>query len=362
MTKRSRSLMAACSGLLALAFAAPGLAAYQPQLTVQQSNYKPGAATTVGIVVAADPNDDPTAHVSIFSPEGYASNLGQAPGAAIGKAFLVLQSSELPGGFVPVSGSIAAGNPAAFQTESQTCTGSPVSQHVWALTASVEGQALELHVFVNTVGPYVVQQICPPPPQSLPFHAKLFIANLTIKGVFTNPAASNGYQWAADFTPYAGTVPNPAGIVEYRSYVGLPSSLTFKRAKSKASLVTFTGKLSVAGLSPAGIKLDLYQSPKPQPAPNFSLATLAGLLGSAPKNPVRTRALKKTGKYSITRKRPKGKKRTIFQMRFEDYLLSGPAGEHCLGASPSGLAIPCVGTTLAPLTSNPIAVAPRRKR
>jgi hypothetical protein len=361
MTKRFRSLVAACAGLAGLAFAAPGLAAYQPQLRVQQSSYKPGAATTVGIVVAAQENDDPTAHVSIFSPDGYASNLGQAPGAAIGKAFLVLQSPELPGGFVPVSGSIAAGNPADFQAESQTCTGSP-SEHVWVVDASVQGQQLQLHVFVNTVGPHVVQQICPPSPDSLPFHAKLLIANLTIKGVFTNAAASNGYQWAADFTPYAGAAPNQAGTIEYRSYVGLPSSLTFKRAKSKASLVTFTGKLSIAGLTPTGVKLDLYQSPKPQPAPDFSLATLAGLLGSAPKNPVRTKALKKTGKYSITRKRPKGKKRTIFQMRFEDYLLRGPAGEHCLGASPSGQAIPCVDTTLSPLTSNPIALAPRKKR
>jgi hypothetical protein len=361
MTKRSCSLVAACAGLVGLAFAAPGLAAYQPQLTVQQSSYKLGAATTVGFVVAADPNDDPTAHVSIYSPDGYASNLGQAPGAAIGKALLLVQSADLPGGFAAVSGSIAAGNPADFQTASQACIGT-VSQHVWVLTGSVQGQSLQLPFYVNTVGPYVVQQICLPPPENLPFHAKLVVANFTIKGVFTNAAASNGYQWATDFTPYAGTAPNSAGIIEYRSYVGLPSSLTFKRAKSKASLVTFTGKLAIAGLSPAGIALNLYQSPKPQPAPNFSLATLAGLLGSAPKNPVRTKGLKRTGKYSITRKRPKGKKRTIFQMRFEDYLLRGPAGEHCLGASPSGQAIPCVDTTLAPLTSNPIAVAPRKKR
>ena len=47
-------------------------------------------------------------------------------------------------------------------------------------------------------------------------------------------------------------------------------------------------------------------------------------------------------------------------MRFENYLLVPSGGDNCEGASPSGLPIPCNGTTLAPLTSsNTITVAPK---
>jgi len=72
--------------------------------------------------------------------------------------------------------------------------------------------------------------------------------------------------------------------------------------------------------------------------------------------------VKSNGKYSVSRKRPKGKKKTLFQMRFEDYVLLPSGGGNCEGPSPSGLPIPCAGTSLAPLTSNTIAVAPKKRR
>jgi hypothetical protein len=352
MKKRFRLLLVVTAGLLGLAFAASALAAYQPALTVQQSSYKPGAATTVGIVVAGDPSDDATAHASIFSPAGYANNLAQAPGATIGKAILFVKANDLGGTILPLTGSITVGNPADYQgAQTQQCIGAPVSQHVWVLNASLQGQGVQIPAYVNVVGPYVVEQICLPPPDNFPLHAQLVVASYTVKGVFTNASASSGYQWSADFTPYNGTVPNVPGTVEFRSYVGLPSSLTFKRAKSKSSLVTFTGKLSIAGLNPANVKLHLYSSAKPQPAPNYSLGTAAGLFGTG--KFVSTKPLKSNGKYSITRKRPKGKKR-YYQMSFENYDLFLPSGDKCEGPSPSGLPIPCNGTSLAPLTSTAI--------
>jgi hypothetical protein len=353
MKKRLRLLLIAFAGLLGLTFTASALAAYQPALTVQQSSYKPGAATTVGVVVAGDPSDDATAHASIFSPSGYANNLTQAPGATIGKAILFVKANDLGGTILPLTGSITVGNPADYQgAQTQQCIGAPVSQHVWVLNASLQGQGVQIPAYVNVVGPYVVQQICLPPPDNFPLHAQLVIASYTVKGVFTNASSRGGYQWAADFTPYSGTTPNVPGTVEFRSYVGLPSSLTFKRAKSKSSLVAFTGKLSIAGLNPAGVKLHLYSSKKPQPAPNFSLGTAAGLFGTGGK-PASTKAVKSNGKYSITRKRPRGKKR-YYQMSFENYLLVPSGGDNCEGPSPSGLPIPCNGTTLAPLTSTTI--------
>ena len=194
---------------------------------------------------------------------------------------------------------------------------------------SIQGQRIRIPAFVNVVGPYVVQQIClqSPSDPANTSKARLVLANYTVKGVFTNGSTRNEYQWAADFTPYiTDTVtPNPAATVEWRTYVGLPSSLTFKRAKSKPSLVTFAGTLHVEGLGPRGVKLHLYSSPKLQPAPNFSLATAAGLFGNG--KFVKTKALKNNGKYSISRKRPNGKKKTYFQMRFEDYLLFLQSGD-----------------------------------
>jgi hypothetical protein len=364
MKKRFRLLLVVGAGLLGLAFAAPALAAYQPDLTVQQSSYKVGAATTAGFVITSDPANDPTAKMTIFSPAGYASNVSQTPGSVIGKALAYVQANALGGTILPLAGNVVVGNPAdpTLMASSQVCTGKTTNQAVWILDTSLQGQSIRIPAYVNTVGPYVVQQIClqSPADPANTFQAQLVVANYSIKGLFTNAPARGPYQWAADFTPYVPgtTTVNPAGTIEYRSFVGLPSSLTFKRAKSKASQVTFTGALSIAGLNPSGVKLHLYSSTKAQPAPNYTLGTAAGLFGTG--KFVSTKGIKSNGKYSITRKRPKGKKPTYYQMRFENYLLVPSGGDNCEGPSPSGLPIPCSGTSLAPLTSNTIVVKPRR--
>ena len=372
MTKRLRLLLLAFGALTGLALAAPALAAYtQPYLAVQQSSYKVGAPTTVGVLVTAAPEsssgapEDPTAKVTVFSPTGYGNNLSQAPGTTIGKAVAYVQSASLGGLLGPLTGPVVVGNPAdpTLMAQSAKCTGSPTSQHVWVLNTTIQGQTIQIPAFVNVVGPYVVQQIClqSPADPANTFKAQLVLANYTLKGVFTNGSSRGEYQWAADFTPFVpGTVtPNPTATVEWRTYVGLPSSVTFKRARSKSSVVTFKGALHVEGLRPTGVRLHLYSATKAPPSPNFSLGTAAGLFGYG--KFARTKAVKSNGKYSITRKRPKGKKPTFFQMRFEDYLLSLQSGDNCDGPSPSGQAIPCNGETIAPLTSNMLRVAPRRR-
>jgi hypothetical protein len=355
MKKRLRSLLVVCAGLLSLAFAAPALAAYEPSLTVQQSSYKVGAATTAGFEIFVDPSNDPTAKMTIFSPAGYASNLSQAPGAVIGKALAYVKANALGGTILPLAGNVVVANPAdpTLMAASQACTGSTTNQQVWLLDTSLQGQSIRIPAFVNVVGPYVVQQIClqsPVDPRNT-FQAQLIVANYSVRGLFTNASSRGGYQWSADFTPYVPgtTTVNSVGTVEWRTYVGLPSSLSFKRAKSKASQVKFTGALSIAGLNPSGIRLHLYASTKAQPAPNYTLGTVNGLFGTG--KFVRTKAVKSKGKYSITRKRPKGKKR-FYQMRFEDYILVPASGDNCEGPSPSGQPIPCNGTSLAPLTSS----------
>jgi hypothetical protein len=235
---------------------------------------------------------------------------------------------------------------------------------VWVLNTQLQGQSLQVPAFVHQAGPYLVQEICLLPPAAAPFQAQLWLANYTINGVFQNAPASNAYSWATDLTPYVGTTPNPAGTVEYRTYVGLPSSLTFLKGKSKkASLAAFKGKLKVAGLATKTIRLDAYVSTKSKPAPNLLNPSEVGVAGkNATGGPChtckvpRTKALSNTGAYSLSLKRPK--KKSFFQMFFGGYELNGG----CQGPSPTGLPIPCLHEEIAPITSaNQIAVSPAKK-
>jgi len=327
-----------------------------PELAVQQASYKLGAATNPGIVFASSDTNDATAKMTIFSPAGYASNLTQTPGSTVGRAFALIKAGALGGAVLPLSGPVVVGNPAdaTLQAASTQCRGSATNQEILVLNTSLQGQAIQVPDFINTVGPYVTQEICLPPPATAAFNAQVLVASFTINGVFTNGATAGPYEWVGDFTPYAGTVPNPAGTVESRTYVGLPSSLTFKRLKSKPSLVKFGGALKIQGLNPAGIRLRLYYALKSKPAPNFLNPSLNGLLGAG-KN-VRAKGVKSNGSYGITRK--KVKKRTYFQMRLDDeYALNS-----CPTPSPSGQPIPCLLELISPMTSNQITVKPPKKK
>ena len=328
-------------------------AAYDPKLgpflTVEQSSYKVGAASTVDFVVFSDPANDATAKMQIFSPAGYSATLGHAPGTVLGKAFALVKANALGGAILPLAGNVVVGNPARRRCSWARRSSAPArpttpGQEIWVLNTELQGQAVQVPAFVNKVGPYLIQQICLPAPANATFQAQLIEADYYVKGVFTNAGSSGGYQWDGIFTPYTGTTPNPAGTVEYRSYAGLPSSLTLKRVKSKPSIVSFSGKLSVAGLDPTGIKIDLYAGAKVLPAPG---AIVAG----TGKRVVRSKPIKSSkGTFTITR--PKVKKKTYFQARFQGYGVEGS----CDGPSPSGQPIPCMGTDLGPMTSAQIKV------
>jgi hypothetical protein len=350
MKKTLRLLVVATAGAVGLAFSASALASYNPSLTVEQSSYRLGAATTIDFFILAPRDDDPTAKISIFSPGGYAANLTHAPGTTLGKAFARVKAGSLGGAELTLSGDLVVGDPtnttlgdAAF-----ACTGTRTHKEIWVLNTTLSGQSIQVPAFVDQAGPYVQQQICLPHPQNATFQAQLIAAEYNVAGVFTNASAAASYQWAGDFTPYASTVPNPAGTVEWRTQVGLPSSLTLKRVKSKPGVVKFTGKLSIKGLDPSGVWLYLYAGLKVRPAPN------ATLLGTG-KRVAKSAKLKASGKFAFTRR--KVKKKTYFQARFENLFKTS-----CTGPSPTGLPIPCKGTDLAPITSNQVKVLPPRRR
>jgi hypothetical protein len=351
MKQSLRLVLLAGAGFATLAFAAPALGSYTPSLTIEQSSYKPGAAFTADVFVFAPENDDPSAKLTLSSPAGYGVNLSQAPGTKLGSAVAIIRAGALAGAHIALRGDVLVGNPAepSIVAVSIRCTGSPTNQAVLVLNLTVPGQTqtVPFLVFVNKVGPVATFQVCAPHPDDAPLGAKVIALDATIRGVFTNPSASNGYEWKTFFTPYTATkVPNPAGTIEWRTYVGIPSSLTFKRLKSRAGL-KFGGVLRVAGVTPRGIRLRLYFAKKPNPAPNAVRGPATGA------KVARTAGLPSSGKYSI--KRPRVKARTYFQMRFENYLL-----DSCSPPSPAPQG--CKGEDIAAVTSSQVRVAPKRRR
>ncbi len=336
-----------------------------PELAVQQASYKLGAPSNPGFVFASSDTNDATAKMTIFSPAGYTSSLTQAPGSTVGKAFALVEAGSLGGAILPLAGPVVVGNPTdpallAAYAQCKSASDPATPQEVLVLNTSLQGSAIQVPDFLNTVGPYVIQEICLPPPATAAFHAQVLVASFTVNGVWTNAAAAGPYEWIGDFTPYAGTAPDAAGTVESRTYVGLPSSLTFKRLKAKSSVVRFGGVLKIQGLNTAGIRHRLYYDSKAKPAPNFLNPSSRGLVGAttsrgASKN-FRAKGAKSNGSYGITR--PKVKAKTYFQMRLDDEW----ALNACLTPSPTGQPIPCLEELLSPMTSNQILVKPPKKK
>ena len=357
MKKSIRLALLTGACFLGLAFAAPAFSAYAPSLIMEQSSYKLGGATTADVFIAISPDADPTAQLRIFSPVGYSANLTAAPGTKIGTVVARVKAKALGGALLTLAGDVLVANPAdpAIQAAALQCTKTTTHTTIWVLNTSLQGQTVAIPVFVDQAGPLVVQTVCLPSPDvpeamgGAKFGAQLFAADFTIKNVFTNAGTSNDYEWAGIFTPYTpGTAtPNPAGTLEARTLVGLPSSLTLKRVAAKTGF-KLVGQLKIAGLNPKGVKLDLYAGKKAAPAPNAVSAGTGKRVGSSARLP-------STGKYTMARRNVKFA--TFFQTRFENYITK------CEGPSPSGLPVPCREERIAAVTSNQVKVLkPRPKR
>ena len=151
-----RLALLACASFLGLALAAPALAAYNPSLTMEQSSYKLGAAITADVFIAIDPNDDPTAKLTIFSPAGYSANLTAAPGTKIGSRGRAREGECDLGERAADARRRRArrqpgrpGDPgrgdAVHARRRRTTT-------VWVLNTSLQGQTISIPVFVNRSG------------------------------------------------------------------------------------------------------------------------------------------------------------------------------------------------------------------
>ena len=356
MKKSIRLALLSGACFLGLAFAAPAFSAYDPSLIMEQSSYKVGGATTADVFIAISPDADPTAQLRIFSPAGYTASLTAAPGTKIGTVVARVKAKALGGALLTLAGDVLVANPAdpTIQAAAVQCTHTATHTTIWVLNTSLQSQTVAIPVFVDQVGPLVVQTVCLPSPDvpeamgGAKFGAQLFAADFTIKNVFKNAGTSNDYEWAGIFTPYTpGTAtPNPAGTLEARTLVGLPMSLTLKRVAAKRGF-KLTGQLKIAGVNPGGVKLDLYAGKKAGPAPN-------AVSGGTGKRVARSAKLPASGKYTLAR--PNVKFATFFQTRFENYTTK------CTGPSPSGLPVPCREERIAAVTSNQVKVLKPKKK
>jgi hypothetical protein len=351
-----RLALLVCASFVGLVFAGPALAKYDPSLTIEQTSYKLGAPTSVDVFIAISDDADPTAKLTIFSPVGYRANLGAAPGTKIGSVIAIVKAKALGGARLPLLGDVVVANPAdpTIVAAATKCTGTPTHSSIWVLNTSLQGQTVAIPVFVDSQGPLVTMQVCLPSPDipeasgGAKFGAQLVLADFTVRGVFTNAGSNGGYEWAGVYTPYTpGTAtPNAGATVQWRTYVGLPTSLTLKKAKAKNGF-KLVGQLKVAGLNPAGVRLNLYSGKKARPAPN-------AVAGGTGKRAGRTARLPRTGKYSMARRNVKFA--TFFQTRFENY------GTQCSGNLTGVPPVPCAGEDIAAITSNQLKVLKPKKK
>jgi hypothetical protein len=247
-------------GVAALAFAGNALATQR--LSVTQS------ATSLTIKVTQDASDQQPAKISIYAPAGYTINTSATPGTKIGTATGVVTARDQGGIDLPLTGDVLVDDPAKY-TKSPCSPGN--NQAVWILQLSVAGQTINLPVYVNPTASVETGlgaaklTVCLQPadtpqgsPNRSPFGAQLKNATFAVDNVFTPPTGA--VRWESLWTPYAaGTgVPNAAGTVEARAFVG-PGAITLagRVTSKKKRAAQLNGKVTASGAGIAGASVSI---------------------------------------------------------------------------------------------------------
>lgn len=265
MHKSLRLLLVALAAALALTATGSALAAYNPKLVVNSASMVVGGGGPVTFQVSVPRDDDATAKVTIYVPQGFAGILDQTPGKNLGPVSAQVIAKALGGALLPLTGNVVVDDPAKHPND--PCSPG-VHDAVWNLVLTAAGQTLTVPVYWDVIesGPEVSfakfkAQICLPSPDVPPasggatFGAKLIFAQFTVAGVFNNPVARGENTFRGIFTPYvAGTAtPNAAGTVEARSSVRIPAELGLSAVlNQRTGIVTIRGTLSESGSLLAG--------------------------------------------------------------------------------------------------------------
>jgi hypothetical protein len=285
---------------LALAFAGSALGAYAPQFIVSHTPSNVSSASTT-ITIKQTRDDDATAKVTFYVPQGYTGGLGQAAGTKLGTVAAHVQATAISqDAILPINGDvIAASNAdATVAAASLQCTGTTTHSAFWVLALEASGQKLQVPVFVDTTaGPEAAfaqfkLQVCLPPPATATFGAKLLDAALTLSSVFTAPVSPGQYIWPAIFTPYssaAGPI-KPLGTVQSRAVVRLPGQVTLKGkiTSKKKRTASFTGSVTENRTGVGGARVQLL------------IGTKVAFTATTKSNGSYVFALKKKGKKSTT--------------------------------------------------------------
>ena len=250
-------LTAGTTAVAALAFSATAFAAYtSPTIRVDNPSERiAGAASPVTINLTTAREDDPTARIAVYIPQGYTGNLVPAAGTQIGTVRARAQSLPSPDIVVPLEGVLRADAPANYVGPATQCLGpAPNFQSVWliVLNSPTGGAPIVVPTYLTTplsgtegsVGQARLI-ICLPPPAAGTLNAKVFEARLTLTNLLTNPTAAGSYRWVARFTPYVGNAgpSNPADTVEAQAIDTIPVRASIRGGKYTKR----TKRLAVSG-------------------------------------------------------------------------------------------------------------------
>ena len=329
MRRRAWTTIVGGAAIVALITVPSALGAYTAlKLQVQQ------AGTTTAIKVTGNPDEDATAAVRIFPPSGTQLTTNQAPGTVLGEVKATVKALDLAGADLPLNGQLLVARPGQVSPADQAaCLQGATALAAWVISLTAAGQTLELPLFLvatsgaqAALGPAYIQACLRPPdlppgtPGRMPFGAKVYSLDGTIRGVFSPVPLG---AWIAFWTPYnpgvgtanvAGTVASPAAIA--------PGAVTISAKRSAAGAIV-TGSVTQAG----------------QPRGGATVTVSGGSVKSKLTTRKRVRvsaAGKFTAKFAVG---------TFF--RAEAVATGGDAPPLCTQLQPLLGAVPCVNPTVS---------------
>ncbi len=330
MKRNLRLVTAAVAAVAGLVFA--GSAFATPQLFVSQTS------SSLTFKAQQAQGDQQPAKITIDVPTGYQLATGQAVGTKIGTTTgdVFARDVGIP---LPFTGDVIVADSAHPPANAAACSAGPYLA-IWDLHVVIGGAAtVDLYFNVKAgSGPFAYTlETCLGPsdtpqgsPGRSPSGAQLLDSTLTLNGVFTSVASPA--TWTSFWTPYAkGTgVPNVAGTVEARAFVGDGAvSLRAKVVNKKKKIVRLSGVVTQAGLG--GVNAATVRLLINSHASRFS--KLSGATGGFSFN------LQNTAKHKTT---------TFFQAT-ATALARDVTATGC--ANPTAPPIPCVSATASGFTA-----------
>ena len=187
----------------------------------------------------------------------------------------IVKALDLAGADLPLEGNlvVAAAGQIAPATQA-ACLGSVTPIASWVMVLSAAGQTLPVPAYLvattgtqAALGPAYIQVCLPPPdipvgtPGRATFGAKLYSAELTINGVFSQSPGA----WVAFWTPYrpgVGQV-NAAATVASPAAIGAGAVTVAARKAGRAGVgATVTGRVTQGGQARAGANVAIFGGPR----------------------------------------------------------------------------------------------------